>query len=490
MADEYGDMIYFDPYDDELINSYLIPKLKGTLEETFILDMDVYAKEPWLLHHTEDPFFKKDEWYYFVTRTQVSAKNNGCGKKAKRKINDDNDRGCWKANAKENIIDYKTRKVIGVKQTLTFTKSNENKKRQKRGDGTCSCAIVPRSNNSWIMTEYMLPGGDQFQELVLCKIHEINKSKKKDDHHEASTCCHPHHLESCSSEQQPINTDHESSLEQQQPLSCGGNGPEIPHLETTRNMVHQKDADSKIEMFPERSAEKDAQAEDTELEDWIADLMDKFTTKEMEAIVNDDVQQIPEEDDQQRPLITALPQTSAPPPRLGDNSLPIELDDDEDEATTYHHHLASFSSQKQPINICKIQEKKTVVRVHSFSELISEAHRHDPVIPRVGSEKSDQVLKTSPLTDEAVKETNGEESPLERCENLGSEKDNQLHMNAPLVRLGSEEEAKTDWLQDFVGYGSGLHVEEDDQDVLNYNTSWIDPDLLDQYATLRPQERL
>ncbi|CAH2069465.1 unnamed protein product [Thlaspi arvense] len=118
-------------------------------------------------------------------------------------------------------------------------------------------------------------------------------------------------FESCSSEPFAGNIDH------------SGDG----------NMVHQIDALSMIEIYPERSSEKNAQAEaeTTELEDWIGELMGRYTSKEFEAILNEDVQQIPEEDDQQRPSISALSQSSAPPPRLGDKSLPIELDDDEDE---------------------------------------------------------------------------------------------------------------------------------------------------------------
>ncbi|KAG2310914.1 hypothetical protein Bca52824_022471 [Brassica carinata] len=36
---------------------------------------NVYDKEPRLLDHTTHPLFKTNEWFYFVTRTQVSVKN-------------------------------------------------------------------------------------------------------------------------------------------------------------------------------------------------------------------------------------------------------------------------------------------------------------------------------------------------------------------------------------------------------------------------------
>ncbi|VVB16608.1 unnamed protein product [Arabis nemorensis] len=137
-CEEDDEGFHFDPDDNELIKDYLIPKLSGKPCEDFIVMKNVYAKEPWLLDHNMDPFFQKNEWYYFVTRTQVSEKNIGCGKKVKRKITGDNndgiDRGNWKADSSEDIIDKNTGKTIGTKQTLSFKKINSNNnKKQKRG---------------------------------------------------------------------------------------------------------------------------------------------------------------------------------------------------------------------------------------------------------------------------------------------------------------------------------------------------------------------
>ncbi|KAJ4873216.1 hypothetical protein Rs2_45107 [Raphanus sativus] len=189
---EYNDMyeyneedggIQFQPYEDELINEYLIPKLKGQPREE-ITTKDVYSKEPWLLDHPMGSFFKKNEWYYIVTRTQLSKKKIGCGKKAKRKITRDDDSGSWKANAKGYIRDEETKMVIGQHQTLAFVKSKvNNEKKQKRGDSTSCDVVVPGSESSWIMTEYMLPEIEgKFRELVICKIHvtENSNEKKKD----------------------------------------------------------------------------------------------------------------------------------------------------------------------------------------------------------------------------------------------------------------------------------------------------------------------
>ncbi|KAH0896363.1 hypothetical protein HID58_045931 [Brassica napus] len=143
--DEDGGL-YFNPEDQELIKYHLLPK--------------------------------KNEWYYFVTRTQVSVKNIGRGRNSKRRIAGDNDGGSWKPNAKKYIEDEEKEKtIIGKKQTLKFTKSDNNK-RQKTGDGTS--AAVPGSNSSWIMYEYSLPDENTFQELVLCKIRKISNSKDEE----------------------------------------------------------------------------------------------------------------------------------------------------------------------------------------------------------------------------------------------------------------------------------------------------------------------
>ncbi|KAG7536815.1 NAC domain [Arabidopsis suecica] len=183
---------HFDPSDQEIID-YLMWKERGEPCGNFIVEKDVYAKEPWLLDHTNDPFFNENEWYYFGIRTQISERKISCGKNVKRKImgdhNDGIDRGYWRLNGNTNIIDEKTGMIIGVNQSLTFHKGNNdnNTKKQKRGDG--SSANVTGSESRWIMNEFVLPSkADTFQKLVVCKIKKKNNPTKKDDdhHHEAA----------------------------------------------------------------------------------------------------------------------------------------------------------------------------------------------------------------------------------------------------------------------------------------------------------------
>ncbi|AAG28296.1 putative transcription factor NAM family [Arabidopsis thaliana] len=144
---------------------------------------DVYAKEPWLLDHSNDPFFKEDEWYYFSARTQISEKKIGHGNYSKRKItrddNDGIDRGKWR---------WTRRKKISLRIVVwKIQKYKKSKKDKKDHQHEASSSSKPQP---------------------------IKKKKSKKDHHdEASTS----YLE-----QQPINIECESLLaaylEQEQPL--------------------------------------------------------------------------------------------------------------------------------------------------------------------------------------------------------------------------------------------------------------------------------
>ncbi|KAG2299833.1 hypothetical protein Bca52824_036305 [Brassica carinata] len=119
---------------------------------------------------------------------------------------------------------------------------------------------------------------------------------------------------------------------------------------------------------------------------------------------------------------------------------------DDHEAFTPHHYefLADSSTKQQPVN---------------------EAHGHVPEIPLIGSENNDQVVF------EAFRQV--------------SEKDTQLYIDAPLEEEGGE------WIQRLRNSLTRMNTSsmpmEEDVDMI-YDTSLIDQDLVDQYATLRPQE--
>ncbi|KAG2310941.1 hypothetical protein Bca52824_022498 [Brassica carinata] len=110
--------------------------------------------------------FVQEERVVLFRDKDSSVKNTGRGKNSKRRIIGDNvDGGSWKPNAKKYIEDKETKKAIGKKQTLKFIRSDNNKKKQKKGDGTS--VVVPGRNSSWIMHEYSLPNENTFQELIL-----------------------------------------------------------------------------------------------------------------------------------------------------------------------------------------------------------------------------------------------------------------------------------------------------------------------------------
>ncbi|CAG7910453.1 unnamed protein product [Brassica rapa] len=383
---EYNDEdggIQFQPYDDELINQYLIPKLKGKPCREITMK-DVYSKEPWLLDHPMGSFFKKNEWYYFVTRTQLAKKDIGCGQKVKRKITRDDDSGSWRAYAKEDIKEKETKKTIGVKQSLNFVRRNVNNKKLKRGDGT-SCDVSGDSE-SWIMTEYMLPEEKgKFHELVICKIHVIKNSKKKDDdHHEACTSSNHHHyvsvLASSFSDQQlqhPINEAHrheastyhhhpiEFSTSEQPSINIADRGTLLaPILEQQPiNIVDQ-------EIFLAPILEKQP-INIVDHETFISPFLEQQPTN----IVDQEIFLSPFLEVQATNIfdqeIFLSPFLEVQPTNITCN-IQENNKDDHEALIPYHHHefVADCYTEQQPIN---------------------EAHGHVPNIPLIGSEQEAEI---------------------------------------------------------------------------------------------------
>ncbi|CAF2332345.1 unnamed protein product [Brassica napus] len=347
---EYNDEdggIQFQPYDDELINQYLIPKLKGKPCREITMK-DVYSKEPWLLDHPMGSFFKKNEWYYFVTRTQLAKKNIGCGQKAKRKITRDDDSGFWRAYAKEDITEKETKKTIGVKQSLNFVRRNVNNKKLKRGDGT-SCDVSGDSE-SWIMTEYMLPEEKgKFHELVICKIHVIKNSKKKDDdHHEACTSSNHHHYVSVLA----------SSFSDQQ-------------LQHPINEAHRHEASTYHHHPIEFSTSEQPPINIADRGTLLAPILEKqpINIVDHETFISPFLEQQPTNIVDQEIFLS--PFLEVQPTNITCN-IQENNKDDHEALIPYHHHefVADCYTEQQPIN---------------------EAHGHVPNIPLIGSEQEAEI---------------------------------------------------------------------------------------------------
>ncbi|VVA91829.1 unnamed protein product [Arabis nemorensis] len=112
----------FNPTDKELLTLYLAPKTRCSGFICFIKDTKVYSKEPWLLDHERNPYYKDKEWYYFVknsssNREQLNQKFSLCDKTKRWRSNGevskirDNDIG-------NTIIGSKTKFSFNLNQSV------------------------------------------------------------------------------------------------------------------------------------------------------------------------------------------------------------------------------------------------------------------------------------------------------------------------------------------------------------------------------------
>ncbi|KAF5465770.1 hypothetical protein F2P56_015748, partial [Juglans regia] len=151
----------FDPKDEVLVSFYLWRKIQGLdLPNGPIVEADVYAHEPWFLHHgRNDPAYMtlNNDRYFFVKREPVSR--NGNGKRIKRDIEGDADGGWWKANTGDTEIRDSEGHLVGYMKSLTFLKYKNKERIRKEATKT-----------DWIMHEYRLASNAQFQSWTLCRI--------------------------------------------------------------------------------------------------------------------------------------------------------------------------------------------------------------------------------------------------------------------------------------------------------------------------------
>ncbi|KAL1208511.1 NAC domain-containing protein 6 [Cardamine amara subsp. amara] len=132
-------------------------------------------------------------------------------------------------------------------------------------------------------------------------------------------------------------------------------------------------------------------------------------------------------------------------------------------------------SKFQQLVLCKIHKKKKPKNNNDDEASTSTCHE---------SSSSEQL----PINDHdsaTVKESNGEQNALERSEDLGSENDNQVQINALIACLSSnsypateseqEAERRRNWAQEFANFflalnRSSLPVEEDNELLLYTNS--------------------
>eukprot|EP00262_Sarcandra_glabra_P016234 TRINITY_DN5231_c0_g1_i1.p1 TRINITY_DN5231_c0_g1~~TRINITY_DN5231_c0_g1_i1.p1 ORF type:complete len:707 (+),score=99.46 TRINITY_DN5231_c0_g1_i1:78-2198(+) len=154
--------VRFSPTDEELVNHYLLGKMKGRESEVkAIKEVDVCKFEPWDLPDRAEKSVTRSndsEWFFFSPRDRKYPTGNRSNRATKE--------GYWKATGKDRTIKQR-KKPIGTKKTLVFHKG-----RAPDGERT-----------PWIMHEYQTHGGQG--SYVLCRLFyrpdELNASSNSDN---------------------------------------------------------------------------------------------------------------------------------------------------------------------------------------------------------------------------------------------------------------------------------------------------------------------
>ncbi|XWS31950.1 hypothetical protein CRYUN_Cryun23aG0119400 [Craigia yunnanensis] len=118
----------FLPSDEEIINFFLLNKMKGYHDRTHhIRELDLLRHQPWQLPALSKVKSRYPEWFFFYKLNQISE----------GKIYRTTEAGYWKSTGQDRLIRYGGR-VIGTKKTLVFYRG-----RTSRGVKT-----------DWVMHEY------------------------------------------------------------------------------------------------------------------------------------------------------------------------------------------------------------------------------------------------------------------------------------------------------------------------------------------------
>ncbi|KFK30743.1 hypothetical protein AALP_AA6G021300 [Arabis alpina] len=147
----------FNPTELELIN-YLRRRIDRNKKSRYITDLNVYEKEPWLLQHVIHPKFKKNVWFYFVTRKRPAKIKNPNSKRTSRVVG-----SCrWKTTGLLTDLRDEDGVKVGTMQSIVFKAKIEGKKDE--------------INTGWVMHEFLLDKTG-FQEVVLCRIEFKHENK-------------------------------------------------------------------------------------------------------------------------------------------------------------------------------------------------------------------------------------------------------------------------------------------------------------------------
>ncbi|KAH9604022.1 hypothetical protein KSS87_014202 [Heliosperma pusillum] len=151
----------FHPTDEELITSYLYPKvLDSNFSARAIGDVDLNKCEPWELPRQAK--MGEKEWYFFCVRDRKYPTG--------LRTNRATEAGYWKATGKDKDI-FRDKSLVGMKKTLVFYKG-----RAPKGE-----------KSNWVMHEYRLEGKASLQNLpshaknewTICRVFQKNDAGKK-----------------------------------------------------------------------------------------------------------------------------------------------------------------------------------------------------------------------------------------------------------------------------------------------------------------------
>ena len=188
----------FNPEDDQLINLYLMKKVRGQslglLHDAMQYSGSVYGSAasngnpplpPWEYCTHEKALLDYEKYYFFTMLNRVGGES-----RVARTVGN---YGAWHVSSTNEVYDPKTQKLIGMKKLLNF------KVYEKDG----------MSKTEWIMHEFSLAGDslegadpELCSKLVLCVIQ--NTEKKGFDH--KGMKCNFRHCFSCQNQQQPLQT--------------------------------------------------------------------------------------------------------------------------------------------------------------------------------------------------------------------------------------------------------------------------------------------
>ncbi|XP_048574925.1 NAC domain-containing protein 26-like [Triticum urartu] len=148
----------FHPTDEEIITSYLVPKvLKPTFTTIAIAEVDLNKNDPYEL--PEKAKMGEKEWYFYCQKDRKYPTGIQTNRATKA--------GYWKATGKDKEIFHPLPTLIGMKKTLVFYKG-----RAPRGEKT-----------NWVMHEYRLEISKQpayGPSTAIAKAAAINASSKKE----------------------------------------------------------------------------------------------------------------------------------------------------------------------------------------------------------------------------------------------------------------------------------------------------------------------